>query len=167
MDVSKVLEDVVLLERGVKNLYAEIAGRTENAETASILRILAAESEAHAKTLEARYGVSGKTSSRNEGVKGLLSLLRERISNIRNKTEPSEILREGIAIEDYMEKLYTELADSYKMGEQVDILLDKKQEEALKVSEIFRQIAADERRHRHMLQEYASQILKRETTRKV
>lgn len=163
MEISKVLEDVILLERGVKDLYTEIASDTENPDTAKILRILAAESEAHAKVLESRYGTLANPASVDEGVKGFLSLLGERISKIKGKTEPSLVLREGIEIEKYLEELYKGLADNYRTEERVGRSLGKDQKEASRISEIFDKISSDERRHRDLLRKHASQILKEGT----
>ncbi|MBW2063327.1 MAG: hypothetical protein JRJ03_00200 [Deltaproteobacteria bacterium] len=155
------------MERGVKDLYTEIARNTENPDTAKILRILAAESEAHAKVLELRYGTFGNPASMDEGVKGLLSLLGERIRKIKRKIEPSLVLQEGIEIEKYMEELYKGLADNYKMEAQVMKSLGKEQKDASKIGEIFDRISSDERRHRDILEKHASQMLKEGAIREV
>ena len=61
MDISKILKEVVLLERGVKKIYEDIARdkEKENKEIGRVLRVLAKESKDHAKKLESRYVISG------------------------------------------------------------------------------------------------------------
>lgn len=162
MDISKILTDVILLERGLKTLYENIAANTDNAETARTLRILSTESGAHAKVLESRYQKFVKSEVVDKGSKDLLSLLSERIAKMNEKAGPVEVLREGIEIEGHMEQLYKGLADNYKQEEEFDKSLGKVQKEAPKIVEIFMQIAADERRHQHILQSYVSKIVKAE-----
>ena len=163
MDISKVLTEIILLERGIKDLYADMAANTDNTESARMLRLLSRESEYHAQQLESRYDIKVKRESIDEGVAGLLSLISETINKIREKTSLTEILQEGIEIEGYMEKFYRELAANYKLDENLDKSL-KRKEEASKISNLLIHIAADERNHQDMLKKYMSKIAKAERT---
>ncbi len=160
MDISKVLTDVILLERGMRKQYEDIAADADNAEIAKTLRILASESEDHARDLESRHGISVKSQITGEGVEGLLSLLSGRIAKLKEKVSPAEVLQEGIEIEGYMEELYKGLADNYELEEQLGEVLSEVQQAALKLSEVFRKIAADERQHQDMLQGLLSRTVK-------
>jgi len=162
MDISKILKDVILLERGLRKMYEGIAidkGK-ENAELAKVVRVLASESEAHARKLESRYGILVKAEAVDEGVKGLLSMLSGNIAKVKEQALPVEVLREGIKVEGYMEQLYKELADNYEAEEQLGELSVEVQGSGLKPSELFREIAADERKHQQMLQRLAPRIVK-------
>ena len=163
MGISEILTDAILLERGIRDLYEDIAVSADDAKTARILKILAAESEAHAKQLESCYGILGKPESISAGVEGLVSMLSERIVKLKEKTNLTEVLREGIRLEAYIEQLYKGLSDSYKLEEQLHKTLGEGHEEASKIYEIFKQIAADEKEHQDLLQKSLSQILKGET----
>ena len=133
----------------------------ENKEIGRVLRILAKESEVHAKKLESRYGIFIKAEAIDEGVTSLLSLMSERIANLKDKVLPVEVLWEGIKLEGYMEQLYKGLAENYENEEQMDeILLEVQKEETdLKPSELFKEIAADEKKHQEMLQRLAPRIV--------
>jgi rubrerythrin len=162
MDVSKIMKEVVLLERGVKKLYEDIAREKEedNVEVANVLRILAEESEDHAKQLESRYGIFVKAETINEGVSSLLSVLSESMDKLKMNNKPVQVLHEGIKIEGYLEQLYKGLADNYETEENLERILLEMEERDLKPSELFRQIAEDERRHQQMLQGLTPQIIK-------
>jgi bacterioferritin (cytochrome b1) len=154
MDVSKILKEVILLERGVKKMYEEIARDKvkDNVEIAKVLGILARESEDHAKELESRYGIFVKAETVNVGVNSLLSVLSESMAKLKMITKPVEVLHEGIKIEGYMEQLYKGLADNYETEENLERFILEIEEKSLKPSELFRKIAADEREHQQMLQ---------------
>lgn len=160
MDISKIISEVILLKRGVKELYEEIAADKEkdNTEIANALRILAMDSEEHTRKLESQYEIFEKPEAISEGVKGLLSLSSERINKVKEKTNPVEILREGIEIERYMEQLYKGLADNWELEAQLGESLGQVQEGALKASKVFGEIAADEKRHQDILKRLALQI---------
>ena len=163
MDISKILKEVVLLERDVKKIYEDIARdkEKENKEIGRVLRILARESESHAKKLESRYGIFIKAEAIDEGVTGLLSLLSGSIAKVKDKVLPVEVLREGIKVEGYMEQLYKGLADNYETEEQLgELLLEVQRERDLKPSELFKEIAVDERKHQVMLQRLAPRRVK-------
>jgi rubrerythrin len=162
MDVSKILKEVILLERGVKKLYEDIAREKDedDAEVAKVLRILAKESEDHAKKLESRYGIFVKAETINEGVSSLLSVLSESMDKLKLNTKPIEVLHEGIKIEGYLEQLYKGLADNYETEENLERFLLEMEESDLKPSELFMQIAEDERKHQQMLQKLTPHINK-------
>ena len=166
MDVSRVLQDVVLLERGVKQLYADAAREKmkDNAEVAKVLGLLARESETHAKEVEAAYGVSGKTRTGSEGVKSLLSVLGQSMAELRGSTKPVEVLRGGMKIEGHLEQLYRGLADNYETEESFESILLEKEESGLKPSQLFRKIAEDEKRHQQMLQALTPRIINADGT---
>jgi len=165
MDVSKILKDVILLERGVKKLYEDIARDKvkDNAEIAKVLRILAKESEAHAKKLESRYGIFVKAETINEGVSSLLSVLSESMAKLKMNTKPVEVLHEGIKIEGYLEQLYEGLADNYETEENLERFLLEMEERGLKPSELFRNIAAEEKGHQKILQRLTPHIIKEDS----
>ena len=162
MDISKILKEVILLERGVKKTYENIARdkEKENKEIGRVLRVLARESEAHAKKLESRYGIFVKAETVSEGVNGLLSVLSESMAKLKMNTKPVEVLHEGIKIEGYLEQLYKGLADNYETEENLEGFLLEMEERGLKPSELFREIATDERKHQQMLQRLTPQIIK-------
>ena len=162
VDISEILTGAILLEKGVRDLYENIADSTDNVEIARILEILAVESGAHAKQLESCYGILVKPESIKAGIEGLLSTLSERIVKVKEKTNPVEVLREGIRLEGYIEQLYKGLSDSYKLEEQLYKSLGEGHGEASKIYEVFKQIAADEKEHQDLLQNSLSQILKGE-----
>ena len=159
MDISNILSNAVQLERGVSALYADIMTDTDNAQVIRILKILSSESEAHARQLESRYGIFGKSEAVGEGVSGLLSVLSGRISKLKEKANPIEVLRGGIEIEKHMEQLYEQLAASFESegqtGEPSDEVYKKG---TLRASEVFRGIAGDERKHQKALQRLVSRI---------
>ena len=82
----------------------------------------------------------------------------ERINKVKEKTNPVEILREGIEIERYMEHLYKGLADNYELEAQLGESLGQVQEGALKASKVLGEIAVDEKRHQDVLKRLALQI---------
>lgn len=161
MDISKVLTEIILLERGIKNLYADIAANTSNTESAKILRLLSRESEFHAQQIESRYDIKVEPESVDEGVTGLLSLISETINKVKEKTSPAEILQEGIEIEVYMEQFYEELAADHELDGKL-AKSQKTKEETSKISNLLRKIAEDERNHQNMLKNYLSKIVRAE-----
>ena len=158
MEFSQILQDVVALERGIKKLYSDIAEDMPNDEISKVLLILAYESGTHAQRVESQYKVVGKPDTITDGVTTFLLLIKDRISKIKEKADPVNVLREGIEIEGYMEKMYADLATSYETEEQLGEFLGEKHEVAVKAKELFRKISADEKKHQVMLQEIGKKI---------
>jgi rubrerythrin len=158
MEFSQIVQDVVVLERSIKEFYSDIAENMPNEEISKVLLILAYESGTHAERVESQYKVIGKPETITAGVTTFLSLIKDRISKIKEKADPVDVLREGIEIEGYMEKMYADLANSYETEEQLGEFLGEKHEVTVKAKELFRKISADEKKHQVMLQKIGQKI---------
>ena len=157
-DRRKVLTNLVQLERDVARLYADTASDVDNVQVAGVLKLLASESEAYARRLESRYVTLEVTKTIGQGVRGLLSLLSTRITELKENVNPIDVLQEGIEIEGRMERVYEELSESAEFEQKLGEALDKHHEETLKASEVFRAIAEDKRRHQEALQRLLSRM---------
>ena len=159
MYISKALSKVVQLERGIAKLYTDALADTDDVQLARALETLAAESQLHVRQLESHYGTSGKAIVIvGEGIKELLSLLSRCIVKVKEDADPVAVLQAGIEIEGYMEHLYKGLSYTYEFEEDLAESRGEAEEATVKSSEVFRRMAADERRHQAALQGLASGI---------
>lgn len=147
MELSRVLRDVVELERSIAELYTKAATYAGDPEVADMLRLLAKESRLHAGKIESEI-------SDESGISELLSSLEDRIGALKKSKDSFEVLQAGIEMERKLEELYRGIAETLEFEEEIAALGEHEGEgEEEEASRVLKEIAADERRHQRFLME--------------
>jgi len=140
MEHSRILWDVIELEKRIAGLYTDAARTASDTGVAKVLGMLSKESHLHAHRLASRHGlVVPSQSESNEGVEEIVRSLEDRVVRLGGSNDLVEVIHEGIEIEKRMEELYQDVSRTLReRGEE-------------KASKVVWQIAIEEEEHQRVL----------------
>ena len=163
MELSRVLKEVVRLERHIAQLYAETAKGATDAKVVEILRLMSDESQIHAEGLESRYEMFETSLPGEAGIEEVVLSLKDRIVGLGESKDCLSVLREGIKLEGKIGELYQEISEMLEVEEKaVALLKDTEENGEEKASKILWKIAMEEIEHQRILSNAYEALLRRE-----
>lgn len=162
MALSRILKEVVGLERRMAQLYASTAKDTTDAKVAEILRLMSAESQAHAEGLESRYEVFETSLPGENEVEEVVLSLKDKIVGLGESKDYLLVLREGVKLEGKIGELYQGISEMLRVEEEAVALLgDTEESGEEKASEVLWKIAMEEIDHQRILSNAYEALLRR------